>query len=276
MAEQRIWVKFRQNALLFSVLRHHPNHGIMMFLQRSVPAANKACAFFCSLHPLSSFLRNAGLVSDDNSCSPGSHSYHQYPQVSEAFQGGHVVLCTHVTLRLTFMFQFHSDASEMRVLVSPMTVLGAITPTFRWNPGLNWCWERRATGRRASYRTTSFNTYVVSAYVNHTHEVISLVPILYGRRMYYLGSLNLFKQLLFAENKLHIEKPQDMLKSMLFVLSSSSGFIQFLKFTEVHSETISSLRMAMCGNDRDASWGLPSLTQRLWDTPSPPAAIHSL
>ncbi|CAL1711142.1 unnamed protein product [Somion occarium] len=95
-------------------------------------------------------------------------------------------------------FKFHSDASEMRVLLSPMTVLGAITPTFRWNPGLNWCWEQRAT-----------------AYVNHTHEVISLVPILYGRRMYYLGSLNLFKQLLFAENKLHIEKPQDMLKSML-------------------------------------------------------------
>ncbi|CAL1711144.1 unnamed protein product [Somion occarium] len=97
----------------------------------------------------------------------------------------------------------------MRVLFSPLTIFGAMIPTRSWNPGLNWSWIWRKT-----------------AYMNRTHDIISMVPILFGKPSIYVGSLDVARQLLVNENKLRLEKPADLRKSLLLwgeSLSTTNG-----------------------------------------------------
>ncbi|RDB25789.1 hypothetical protein Hypma_006437 [Hypsizygus marmoreus] len=85
-----------------------------------------------------------------------------------------------------------------RPLFSPFSILGALIPTTWWNPGLSWLWHQRRT-----------------AYFNHTYDVIAMVPKLTGVGLYYTASLDVMKQLLVAEVRMHIIKPPDFTASLL-------------------------------------------------------------
>jgi hypothetical protein len=63
----------------------------------------------------------------------------------------------------------------------------------------------------------AFNTYWVEAFFNHTHDIITMVPILLGTACYYTGSLEVMKQVLTVEGKTHLIKPKDLLLSVLYV-----------------------------------------------------------
>ncbi|THH08425.1 hypothetical protein EW145_g2712 [Phellinidium pouzarii] len=81
-----------------------------------------------------------------------------------------------------------------RPLFSPLTPFGMVLPA-NWylNPSSNWSWIWRKT-----------------AYFNYTHDVIAFVPWIVGDATYYTSSLDVTKQLLGAENKIHLEKPVEL------------------------------------------------------------------
>ncbi|KAJ7705377.1 cytochrome P450 [Mycena rosella] len=79
----------------------------------------------------------------------------------------------------------------MRPLFAPMSLFGAAFGTRWWNPGLNWPWEWRKTG-----------------FFNHTHDVISLVPLISGGSSVYTCSVDVARQILAAEGKTQLFKPR--------------------------------------------------------------------
>ncbi|KAJ7429468.1 cytochrome P450, partial [Mycena galericulata] len=85
----------------------------------------------------------------------------------------------------------------MRPLLHPLG-LGALIPTYWWNPGLHWIWE---------WRQTSFFHY--------THDIISMVPLLVGEPYYYTSSPDVMKQLLNNESKTRLVKPTWLTSTLL-------------------------------------------------------------
>ncbi|KAJ6587211.1 cytochrome P450 [Mycena vulgaris] len=78
----------------------------------------------------------------------------------------------------------------LRPLFAPLSLFGAACGTRWWNPGLDWPWEWRKT-----------------AFFTHTHDVISVVPIIAGDVSYCTSSLDVMKQVLAHEGKTHLIKP---------------------------------------------------------------------
>ncbi|KAF9552735.1 cytochrome P450 [Agrocybe pediades] len=78
-----------------------------------------------------------------------------------------------------------------RPMFSPLTLFGAILPMTWWNLGLNWTWKYRKT-----------------AYFDHKHDVISMVPWLHGQPSFYICSLDVTKQLLSDETRMY--KPREL------------------------------------------------------------------
>ncbi|KAL5513630.1 hypothetical protein ACEPAH_4029 [Sanghuangporus vaninii] len=93
-----------------------------------------------------------------------------------------------------------------RPMFSPLTAFGAILPSSSLNPGTQWPWILRRT-----------------AYFNRSHDVIAFVPWLVGNPAYYTSSLDVMKQLLGAESKTHLEKPQDLTLARLWGHSVTSA-----------------------------------------------------
>ncbi|KAL5492839.1 hypothetical protein ACEPAI_4287 [Sanghuangporus weigelae] len=93
-----------------------------------------------------------------------------------------------------------------RPLFSPISTLGAVLPSCSLNPGTQWFWKWRH-----------------EAYFNRSHDVIAFVPWMIGSPAYYVSSLDVMKQLLSAENKVHLEKPQDLTLARLWGHSVTSA-----------------------------------------------------
>ncbi|GJJ09226.1 hypothetical protein Clacol_003448 [Clathrus columnatus] len=95
-----------------------------------------------------------------------------------------------------------------RVILSPVTVLGRIVPTCFWNLGVNWAWAHRDT-----------------AYFNFTHDIISIVPAMFGEATFFTCSFDVMKQLLGNEHKLQLVKPLDLTLHRVWgqSLASASG-----------------------------------------------------
>ncbi|KAJ3486335.1 hypothetical protein NLI96_g4303 [Meripilus lineatus] len=85
----------------------------------------------------------------------------------------------------------------LRVPFAPMSLFGVLVPTYWWNPGSKWSWEWRQTN-----------------FMSHKHEIISIVPFIWGRPAYHVGSLNAIKQILEAEQRRTI-KPRDLMVPLL-------------------------------------------------------------
>ncbi|KAF8997630.1 cytochrome P450, partial [Cyathus striatus] len=88
----------------------------------------------------------------------------------------------------------------MRPLFSPITLVGAVIPRTWWNPGHNWAWDTRH-----------------KSFFSHTHDIISMVPIIYGKACFYTCSVDVLRQLLGNESKTHLMKPQE------YTLTSITG-----------------------------------------------------
>jgi len=86
----------------------------------------------------------------------------------------------------------------MRVLISPFSLLGATIPTTWWNPGLGWRWSWRKT-----------------TYMNHSHDIISIVPMLVGGPALSIGTLGAMKQFLEDEIRIAMEKPYYLVTALL-------------------------------------------------------------
>ncbi|KAJ7768297.1 cytochrome P450 [Mycena metata] len=86
----------------------------------------------------------------------------------------------------------------MRPLFAPFSLFGAAFGTRWWNPGLNWPWEWRK-----------------SAFFNHTHDVISIVPVISGGSSVYTCSMDVAKQILAAEGKTQLFKPRRIVAGLL-------------------------------------------------------------
>jgi len=99
-----------------------------------------------------------------------------------------------------------------RKILAPTSVLGATFPPSSWNLGRNWAWIHRKT-----------------AYYNHTHDIISIVPwpIIGGMASFYTCSVDVLKQLLGNESRTRLVKPLDITLHRLWgdSLAASSGEI---------------------------------------------------
>ncbi|KAJ7921451.1 cytochrome P450 [Mycena leptocephala] len=102
----------------------------------------------------------------------------------------------------------HNHVPGFRPLFDPQSPLGSLIPTCWWNPGYLWPWIWRKT-----------------AYFNHQHDVISMVPLLVGRPCYYVGSMDVMKQLLGQEGKVQLVKPLELTTAKIWgdSIASSSG-----------------------------------------------------
>ncbi|KAJ3924921.1 MAG: cytochrome P450, partial [Lentinula lateritia] len=100
--------------------------------------------------------------------------------------------------------QFVNFMPGFRPLLSPLSPFGMLLPNNSLNPGPTWYWRKRN-----------------SSYFNKTHDIIAIVPLL-GFASYYTCSLDVMKQILGADMKLHIEKPYDMTLERLFGASLAS------------------------------------------------------
>ncbi|KAI0338633.1 cytochrome P450 [Trametopsis cervina] len=85
----------------------------------------------------------------------------------------------------------------IRPLFAPMSLLGAILPTAWWNPGMGWCWEWRETN-----------------YLNHSRDIISMVPTLFGRPALYIATVAAMKAFLEDERRIAMEKPPELVASL--------------------------------------------------------------
>ncbi|TFK32095.1 cytochrome P450 [Crucibulum laeve] len=106
---------------------------------------------------------------------------------------GLIFLCVRYAYRFIQGLRSVEHTPGFRPLFSPITIMGAALPRSSWNPGQMWQWDERET-----------------AYFNHSHDVISMVPILAGKPYYYTCSGEVLKQVLGNESKLHLAKPQEM------------------------------------------------------------------
>ncbi|KAJ7175368.1 cytochrome P450, partial [Mycena filopes] len=104
--------------------------------------------------------------------------------------------------------QLHGHVPGFRPLFDPQSPLGSLIPTCWWNPGYLWPWLWRK-----------------SAYFNHQHDVISMVPLLVGRPCYYVGSMDVMKQLFGQEGKVQLVKPLELTTAKIWgdSIASSSG-----------------------------------------------------
>ncbi|KAI0074855.1 cytochrome P450 [Panus rudis PR-1116 ss-1] len=116
-------------------------------------------------------------------------------------------LCACVILLVTYSsWKLWSGLREvgylpgLRIPFGMTSLVGAVIPSCWWNPGLNWSWEYRGTSR---------------SYFNYTHDVISSVPFLLGKAVYYVGSVEVAKQLLANEMKIPLEKPKEMFAALV-------------------------------------------------------------
>ncbi|GJE92691.1 cytochrome P450 [Phanerochaete sordida] len=71
----------------------------------------------------------------------------------------------------------------IRCLVSPLSVLGASTPTSSYNPGRHWQWDWRQTVYKAAQS-----------------ETISVIPILFGRPSIYTSSAEVARQVVSTQS----------------------------------------------------------------------------
>ncbi|KAJ7837557.1 hypothetical protein B0H14DRAFT_1098106 [Mycena olivaceomarginata] len=86
----------------------------------------------------------------------------------------------------------------LRPLFAPMSLFGAAFGTRWWNPGMNWPWEWRK-----------------AAFFNHTHDMISIVPMLSGGSSVYTCSMGVAKQILATEGKTQLFKPRGIVAGLL-------------------------------------------------------------
>jgi hypothetical protein len=99
-----------------------------------------------------------------------------------------------------------------------MSLLGAVTPTYWWNPGLNWSWLWRKSGQNFKNKLQlQQSSIVLLAYSNHNSPFMSIVPFLSGEPILYTNSLEVTQQVLQAESKLGLAKPVELMASLLQV-----------------------------------------------------------
>lgn len=101
-----------------------------------------------------------------------------------------------------------------RLPFSPISTIGALLPTTWWNLGYNWSWVYRETCKSIipSAFTAVFISDVLShlAFFNFSRDVMSIVPVFVGTPTLYTCSVDVLKQLVGNENKLHLVKPLHM------------------------------------------------------------------
>ncbi|KAF8890640.1 cytochrome P450 [Infundibulicybe gibba] len=86
-----------------------------------------------------------------------------------------------------------------RPLFSPLHPLGVLIPTCSWNPGMDGFWRDRRT-----------------AFFNFRHDVVALVPILFGRPLCFTSSADVMRQVLANETRYEIPKPQELTLTSLW------------------------------------------------------------
>ncbi|KAJ7678182.1 cytochrome P450 [Mycena polygramma] len=109
-----------------------------------------------------------------------------------------VLLLTTLGYRFKNALDSVNHIPGMRPLFAPMSLFGAAFGTRWWNPGLNWAWEWRKT-----------------AFFNHTHDVISVVPWLSGGSSVCISSMDVARQILSAEGKTLMFKPRRIVAGLL-------------------------------------------------------------
>ncbi|KAF8823184.1 hypothetical protein HHX47_DHR10000383 [Lentinula edodes] len=107
------------------------------------------------------------------------------------------LVCASITSLIAYQYwrslQFVHFMPGLRPLLSPLSPFGMLLPNHNLlNPGSTWYWSARN-----------------SSYLNKTHDIISIVPLL-GSVSYYTCSFDVMKQILSADIRLQIEKPYDM------------------------------------------------------------------
>ncbi|KAJ6631398.1 cytochrome P450 [Mycena sp. CBHHK59/15] len=104
--------------------------------------------------------------------------------------------------------QLYNHVPGFRPLFDPQSPLGSLIPTCWWNPGYLWPWIWRKT-----------------SYFNHQHDVISMVPVLVGQPCYYIGSVEVMRQLFGQEGKIQLVKPLELTTAKIWgdSIASSSG-----------------------------------------------------
>ncbi|KAJ6590178.1 cytochrome P450 [Mycena vulgaris] len=113
-----------------------------------------------------------------------------------------------VYTRYVAALNLHNHLPGFRPVFDPQSPIGSLIPTYWWNPGYLWPWIWRKT-----------------AYFNHQHDVISMVPLLFGRPCYYIGSVEVMKQLFGQEGKVELVKPLELTTAKIWgdSIASSSG-----------------------------------------------------
>ncbi|GAW00627.1 cytochrome P450 [Lentinula edodes] len=119
------------------------------------------------------------------------------------------LVCASITSLIAYQYwrslQFVHFMPGLRPLLSPLSPFGMLLPNHNLlNPGSTWYWSARN-----------------SSYLNKTHDIISIVPLL-GSVSYYTCSFDVMKQILSADIRLQIEKPYDMTLERLFGPSLAS------------------------------------------------------
>ena len=61
---------------------------------------------------------------------------------------------------------------------------------------------------------------MLAGFFKHTHDIITMVPLLHGQPAYITCSLEVMKQLLGNEGQRHLPKPQSFTEPFLYVLFS--------------------------------------------------------
>nr|GAT54839.1 cytochrome P450 [Mycena chlorophos] len=95
-------------------------------------------------------------------------------------------------LRFWQQLAFHGYLKGYRPLLDPHSLPGNAIPAKWWHMGFMWPWLQRKT-----------------AHFNHTYDLTTLVPLLMGKSMYVVASVDLARQIWRNEVKTHLLKPSD-------------------------------------------------------------------
>lgn len=110
-----------------------------------------------------------------------------------------------------FTSQLYGHVPGFKPLVSPISLFGGVLPRIpSLNPGITWQWDERKTGMYVFDIPPELANIRGSAYFNHSHDVISFVPLLIGKPCVYTCSLDVMRQVLGNEIKAGLVKPPDM------------------------------------------------------------------
>ena len=110
-----------------------------------------------------------------------------------------------------FLPQLYGQIPGFTPLVSPTSLAGGVLPRIpSLNLGIAWQWDEHETGMNLFSCSAELANLCSSAYSNHSHDVISFVPLLFGKPCIYTCSLDVMRQLLGNEIKVGLTKPQDM------------------------------------------------------------------